>query len=71
MGELWVDTVNGGGWDVQEDEEERSQDIRGGPLLPMGFMTLFLGVAVSPVAAVGWGAFSAIAVLVAKVSGHQ
>ena len=67
MGELWVDTFNGGGWDPDshEDEDERFQDNRGGPLLLGGLLTLFLGIAVAPAAAVGFGAGSAFAAIAA------
>ena len=33
MGEAWVDTVNNGAWDGQEDEEDRPQDNSGAPMV--------------------------------------
>ena len=64
MGELWVDTFNGGGWDPDshEDEDERSQDNGGRRLLLGGLLSLFVGIAVAPAA--GFGAFSAFAAIV-------
>ena len=64
MGELWVDTFNGGGWDPDshEDEDERSQDNGGGRLLLGDLLSLFVGIAVAPAA--GFGAFSAFAAIV-------
>ena len=62
MGELQVDTFNGGGWDPDNDEDdvERSQNNSGGALLLGGFAAVFLGIAVGPVTAVAMGAGSVI-----------
>ena len=62
MGELQVDTFNGGGWDPDNDENdvERSQSNSGGALLLEGVAAVFLGIAVGPVTAVAMGAGSVI-----------
>ena len=62
MGELQVDTFNGGGWDPDNDENdvERSQSNSGGALLLGGVAAVFLGIAVGPVTAVAIGATSVI-----------
>ena len=62
MGELQVDTFNGGGWDPDrhEDDVERAQDNSGGPLLLGGLAAMRLGIAVGPVTAVAIGATSVI-----------
>ena len=60
MGEAWVDTVNNGAWDGQEDEEDAHRDNSGAPLIPLGIVALILGIAGAPVTAVAIGATSVI-----------
>ena len=62
-GELWVDTFNNGNFypDSDEDENERSQDNSGLPMVMGLALAGFLGIALGPVTAVAVGATEVIA----------
>ena len=72
MGEMAIDALNSGNWypdnDPEHEEGRAAPDNRGGPILLGGLFTLFLGIAVAPVAAVAFGAGSAITALAAHFS---